>query len=656
MGQGRIASKWRNFKRKVILYGLFGVIALGITGTGTVLVAYQLLTPASLDKANVWERNRAYGLKILDRNGDIIARRGAFHGDILRLEDLPPYLPAAFIATEDRRFYQHGPVDPIGLVRAFWVNFRAGRTVQGGSSITQQLAKNLFLSSDRTYTRKIRELFISVWLERHLSKDEILTLYINRIYMGASTYGLDAASQFYFGHSAREASVAEAAMLAGLPKAPSRYAPTNNLSSAQGRASVVLGNLVKAGILTEEEAKEARDNPATPQQRENTYGQNYFIDFVATEVARLIGKQTGNVTVRTTLDPKLQRAAERAVTNNLAARSEDLGVGQAAAVTLGIDGSVRAMVGGKDYFESQFNRAVQAKRQPGSAFKPFVYLTALEMGEKTDSVWEDSPVRIGRWTPTNYSDTYVGRVTMREAFEKSINTVAAKIAQKVGTVNVIERANRLGITSPLIAVPSIALGTEEVSLLEITAAYVPFATNGMAAPKYAVVRITSDTERVLYTHPSREPKRIIEKEVATAMNHLMYQVIYRGTGTKAGLGDRPAAGKTGTSQDWRDAWFIGYTPKYVTGVWIGNDDATPTNRATGGSLPAVIWRDIMMSAHQGVRVAQIPGGVPAIDGARALEYKAFLDTLSDDFRRVSYSRRFSPRKAKKKGYRFPWSD
>lgn len=647
---------WRSFKRKVILYGSLTIIALGVIGAGTVFIAYWMITPASLEEANVWERNRVYGLKILDRNDQILARRGAFHGEILRLQELPPYLPAAFIATEDRRFYQHGPVDPIGLIRAFWTNFRAGRTVQGGSSITQQLAKNLFLTNDRTYTRKIKELFLSVWLERHLSKDEILTLYINRIYMGASTYGLDAAAQFYFGHSARKVSVAEAAMLAGLPKAPSRYAPTNNLDSAQARASIVLSNLVKAGILTKEEATEARENPAVPQRREKTYGQNYFIDFIATEVSRLIGTPDVNVTVRTTLDPKLQRMAEQAVKRNLEARSEDLQVGQAAAVTLGIDGSVRAMVGGKDYFESQFNRAVQAKRQPGSAFKPFVYLTALEMGEETDSVWEDSPVQIGRWTPTNYSDHYVGRVTMREAFEKSINTVAAKIAQRVGTANIVERAKRLGITSPLSAVPSIALGTEEVSLIELTSAYVPFATLGMAAPKYAVVRITSDTGRVLYNHPTAEPKRIIEEKEATAMNHLMYQVIYRGTGTRAGLGNRPAAGKTGTSQDWRDAWFVGYTQQYVTGVWIGNDDATPTNHATGGSLPAVIWKDIMEGAHKGVRVAQIPGGVPAIDGSRALEYKAFLETLSDDFRQVGYSRRISPRKEEKKGYRFPWSD
>lgn len=648
---------WRSFKHRVILYGTLGLIASGVIATGTIFVAYWVITPASLEEANVWERNRVYGLKILDRNGDLLSRRGAFHGDILRLKQLPAYLPAAFIATEDRRFYQHGPIDPVGLVRAFWINFRAGRTVQGGSSITQQLAKNLFLTNDRTYTRKIKELFLSVWLERHLSKDEILRLYINRIYMGASTWGIDAAAQFYFGHSAREVTIAEAAMLAGLPKAPSRYAPTNNLTSAQSRASVVLDNLVRAGILTDEQAQTARENPAVPLQRENTYGQNYFIDFVATEVHRLIGKQSVNVTVKTTLDPRLQRLAEKSVLDNLEARSEDLQVGQAAAVTMGVDGSIRAMVGGKDYFESQFNRAVQAKRQPGSAFKPFVYLAALEAGEDKDAVWEDSPVVIGNWTPTNYSNQFIGRVTMREAFEKSINTVAAKIADKVGTIEVVRAAKRMGITSPLVAVPSIALGTEEVTLLDLTSAYVPFATNGIAAPRHAVLRVISDTGKELYTHPTAEPKRLIKKrKIAEDMNHLMYQVIYRGTGTKAGLGNRPAAGKTGTSQDWRDAWFVGYTPQYVTGVWIGNDDATPTNHATGGSLPAIIWKDIMTGAHQGLPIVQIPGGVPAVDGTRALEYKAFLDTLEADFRQIRPSRRYSPRKEKKKGYRFPWSD
>lgn len=662
MGQRRLANTWRAFKRKVILYGSLLIVASGVIATGTVFVAYWIITPDTLADANVWERNRVYGLQILDRNGDLLSRRGAFHGQIVQLQELPAYLPAAFIATEDRRFYQHGPVDPIGLVRAFWVNFRAGRTVQGGSTITQQLAKNLFLSSDRTYTRKIKELFLAIWLERHLSKDDILTLYINRIYMGASTWGLDAAAQFYFGHSAREVSVAEAAMLAGLPKAPSRYAPTNNLLSAQGRASVVLGNLVRVGILTAEQAKEARDNPATPQQRGDTSGQNYFIDFVAKEVQRLVGKQSVNLTVRTTLDPKVQRIAEKAVTANLEAQGEELNVGQAAAVTMGLDGSIRAMVGGRDYFESQFNRAVQAKRQPGSAFKPFVYLAALEAGEKTDGIWEDSPVVIGNWTPTNYSDQYIGRVTMREAFEKSINTVAAKIADKVGTVRVVQVAKTLGIESPLIAVPSIALGTEEVTLLELTAAYVPFATNGIAAKRHAVLRVTIDTGdpaasgEVLYTHPTAEPKRLIKnKQDAEDMNHLMYQVIYRGTGTRASLGERPAAGKTGTSQDWRDALFIGYTPQYVTGVWIGNDDATPTNRVTGGSLPAAIWKDIMSEAHRGLPIKQIAGGFPAVDGTRALEYKAFLDTLTADFRQVKPNRRYSPRKEEKKSYRFPWS-
>jgi penicillin-binding protein 1A len=657
MGASSQLGFWRRLRRRIFLFGSLGILILAVAGFVGVLITYNMIAPASVEEADVWERKRVYGLKVLDKNGDLLARRGAFHGDIVRLHEMPAYLPAAFIATEDRRFYQHGPVDPIGLTRAFLTNQRAGRTVQGGSSITQQLAKNLFLSSDRTYTRKFKELFYAVWLERHLSKDEILTLYLNRIYMGASTYGIDAAARFYFDVSAREVTVSQAAMLAGLPKAPSRYAPTSDLVSAQARASVVLDNLVKAKILTKDEAEAARDNPATPKARKGTDGQNYFIDFVATEVKRLVGSPSVNITVHTTLDPKLQRLAEVSVENSLANSGQALEVQQAAAVTLDLNGAVRAMVGGRNYFESQFNRAVQAKRQPGSAFKPFVYLTALEQGIKTDSVWEDSPTRIGKWAPTNYSRTYSGRVTMRMAFEKSINTVAAKIAQEVGTDEIIKTAHRLGIRSPLTSVPSIALGTEEVSLLELTSAYTPFATLGTATERHAVLRVTTNTGEVLYDFPAAASVRVIEPEIATAMNHLMYQVIYRGTGTKASLGNRPAAGKTGTSQDWRDAWFVGYTQNYVTGVWIGNDDATPTNHASGGSLPAIIWKDIMMGAHQGVQVKQMPGAVPAHDGERVRDLVSFLETLTDDFRQIeNENRRSSKKKKKKKIYSFPWSD
>ncbi|TNE57619.1 MAG: penicillin-binding protein 1A [Alphaproteobacteria bacterium] len=647
------------FKRKLLIYlgiGSAGAVALGV---GMFFLLYQIFTPASIDDAQVWERNRVYGLTFLDKNGDVLDRRGGYHGEILEMKDLPPYLPAAFVATEDRRFYKHHGIDPQGLARAFWVNFRAGRTVQGGSTITQQLAKNLFLTNDRTYSRKLKELFLAIWLERHFSKDEILSLYLNRIYMGASTYGIDAAAKFYFGKSAREVSIAEAAMLAGLPKAPSRLAPTNNLASAQQRSLIVLNNLVKEGVLSQGDVYAARANPAVPVKRENTDGQNYFIDYITAEMQKKIGVPEANLVIHTTLDPSLQREAEKAVTEQMSANEEAMNVGQAAAVTLALDGSVRAMVGGRDYFDSQFNRATQAMRQPGSAFKPFVYLTALEMGEEPESVWEDSPITVGKWTPTNYSDGYAGRVTMRQAFEKSINTVAVKIAMKVGLDNVVERAERLGIAPPIETVPSLALGTKEVSVLELTSAYVPFANKGMSTDTHAITRIETDTGKVLFDYSAPEVRRLIDPKVDEAMTHLMYQVIYRGTGKNASLGSRPAAGKTGTSQDWRDGWFVGYTADYVTGVWVGNDDNSPTNHVVGGGLPARMWREIMLAANKDEKIVQMAGAVPARDTHNLEQFKTLMMSMSRDLRDVDASDRYFSRKRsekpkKEKSKVFPW--
>ncbi len=657
MTQERTIGK--RLRTKLLIWGSIAAASGAVVSVLTFFILYMVFTPSSVEDADVWERNRVFGFTFLDADGELMSRRGAFHGEILQLDDLPPYLPAAFLATEDRRYYEHGGIDPQSLARAFVVNFRAGRTVQGGSTITQQLAKNLFLTNDRTYSRKIKELFLALWLERHLTKDEILTLYLNRIYMGASTYGIDAAAQFYFGKSARDVTIAEAAMLAGLPKAPSKLAPTNNLDSAQQRAAIVLDNLVKNGHLTQGEVYAARANPAEPTKRENTDGQNYFIDYVTNEAHLLIGQTTSNIIIQTSLDPKLQRQAEQAVEERMSQNAEELGAEQAAAITMSPNGAVRAMVGGRDYFESQFNRAVQAERQPGSAFKPFVYLAALEMGEDLDSVWEDSPITIGKWSPSNYGNSYSGRVTMRKAFEDSINTVAVKISQKVEPENVVERAQRLGIESPLAAHPSIALGTAEVNLLELTSAYSTFANNGLSHPTYSILSIQTEDGVVLYEHQEQEAERVIDEDTAEAMTHLMYQVIYRGTGQAASLGDRPAAGKTGTSQEWRDAWFVGYTSDYVTGVWVGNDDATPTNRVVGGRLPAQIWRQIMTAAHADLQVVELPGAYPARDTHKMDEFVTFMNDLSRQFRRVdARSRRWtrdaddSPPKKKRKV--FPW--
>lgn len=634
------------------MYSASTAVTLGIVGIASFILIYHLVTPASLEEANVWERNRTYGMIFYDMDGEEMTHRGAFQGDILNLDEMPAYLPAAFLAIEDRRFYRHGAIDPKGLLRAFWINFRAGRTVQGGSTITQQLAKNLFLSNDRTYSRKFKEVFLALWLEKHLTKDEILTLYLNRIYMGASTYGVDAAARLYFGKSAREVSIAEAAMLAGLPKAPSRFAPTNSLQNARARASVVLQSLLDTGVLTRSQVRWAEDNP--PELADHGYspGQNYFIDHIVNEIARLIGQPEQTIHVYTTLSQNLQETAESIVHDQTAQYSEDLNVSQAGMVVMEANGALRAMVGGMDYFESQFNRAAQAKRQPGSAFKPFVYLAALNEGIEIDSVWQDEPTRIGRWEPKNYSDTYSGRVTMRQAFERSINTVAAKIGQEVGIDKVVEQAHLLGIQSHLSANPSLALGTEEVSVLEMTGAYLAFANTGMSATPHAVIRITDEAGMPLYEFEEPEAQRLIDREIAVQMNHLMYQVIHKGTGKRASLGSRPAAGKTGTSQEWRDAWFMGYTPNYVAGVWIGNDDNSPMNRVTGGHLPAMIWKEFMEDAHAGMRAKEIPGGYPARDNVESDELREYLLGLSERLDRVKAGRAI--RSSKKKS-RFPWN-
>jgi len=612
-------------------------------------VAYQAYTWRAPTHEELWQVNRIPSLTILDENERTLATRGAFYGETLALEDLPVHVAQAFIAIEDRRFFGHGGVDPIGLARAFVVNTMAGGTVQGGSTITQQVVKNLFLTPDRTYRRKIEEMAMALWLERHLSKDEILAVYMNRIYLGAGTHGIDAASRFYFGHSAREASLAEAAMLAGLPKAPSRYAPTSDLALAQGRAELVLGAMVRDGFITEAEATEARNNPAEPIGFTNTDGQQYFVDFVITEIASIIGETDRNLLVTTTLDREMQAQAEQALTFRLDRDGDGLDATQGAIVTLGTDGSVRAMVGGRDYGVSQFNRSVQALRQPGSAFKPFVYLTALEAGYSPATMMVDEPVRIGRWEPRNYNGEHIGPVTVADALRRSINSVAVQISEDVGRENVIATASRLGIITELENLPSIALGASEVTLLELTNAYMPFQSNGLFMDRFAILEIRAEDGEVLYARAAVEAEQIIDPNIAAQMTDMLYQVVEDGTGRAANMGRREAAGKTGTTQDWRDAWFVGFTGQYVTGVWIGNDDSTPMDHVAGGSLPASIWRDYMTAAHEGIPLVDLErsGEVRPIDsGAPADpqgELRRFLYRMSDQFentgRRLGRERR-----------------
>ncbi|MEM9123714.1 MAG: penicillin-binding protein 1A, partial [Pseudomonadota bacterium] len=628
----------RSLGTKLLLVAASAVFSISVMGLLALFVLYAIVTPRDFDREEVWKANQTYGITFVTADGEPISRRGAYYAERVKLADLPPHLIQAFISTEDRRFYDHRGIDPKGLVRALLTNFRAGRTVQGGSTITQQTVKNLFLSSDRTVDRKVREMLLAIWLERHMEKDEILELYLNRIYMGAGTYGVDAASRFYFDKPAAQVSLAEAGMLAGVPKAPSKLAPTSNLSKAQDRADEVLRNMVEAGYLSKGDVFAARMSPAVPVIQDEIDGRNYFIDYVSEQVVALVGDPVENLKVTVTLDPDLQRTAEKTLTDRLAVEGPELNVGQGALVTLDTGGAIRAMVGGTEYFESQFNRAVQAQRQPGSAFKPFVFLAALEDGLEPDSVVEDSEVQIGTWSPDNYGGQFKGRMTLRQAFEASVNTVAVRLGQDIGLRSVIEAARRLGISSPLIEAPSVSLGTSEVGLLEITSAYLPFALTGLSADAHAILRIETEGGEVLWEYEAPEPEQLIAKEDALNMTHMMHHVMQQGTGRKARLSGRDAAGKTGTSQDWRDAWFIGYTADYVTGVWVGNDDDTSMNKVVGGALPAEIWRSVMITAHDGRSAKALPGAYVAEPSRAAPALVRFLNDLNGKFRTVSGSR------------------
>lgn len=575
----------------------------------------------------------ALALTVLDADGNEIGSRGGSSAPIVPLAELPPYLVKAFIATEDQRFYSHFGIDFRGIARAAWVNLRAGGFVEGGSTITQQLAKNLYLDSDRTLWRKAQEALIALWLESNHSKDELLTLYLNRVYMGAGNYGVDAAAHYYFGKSARDVSLPEAAVLAGLPKAPSRFAPTNDLALAQARASVVLARLVDTGDLTLAEATEARAHPAVVAARDKRDGPQYFVDWVAGEVRALLPDATGRLTVKTTLDPKRQRAAEAAIAAALKNDGGKRHVGQGAAVALAPNGAILAMIGGKSYLESQFNRATQAERQPGSAFKPVVYLAALEKGFTPSTEVTDSPVSLGEWSPRNANAKYAGTVTLTEALARSINTVAVKLAERVGVKTVADTAARLGIASPIQSNLSIALGSSEVTLLELTSAYSTFATAGRRAIPYGITEIVSLEGETLYKN-TPATVRVTDETHARQMTYMLHQVVTNGTGVRANPGDRVVAGKTGTSQDNRDAWFIGYSSNEIAGFWFGNDDNSPTKGAAGGNFAALAWRDYMRASQKGVPPAVLAGATaptPVAEARRDGPVRGFLSQLADLF-------------------------
>ena len=615
----RKQTKRRGFWARAARRTAYWTAVLGVwavIGVTAILAYYAAFLPQTSE----WKvPKRPPNVRIVSTDGQLLANRGDTGGEAVRLEQLPPYLPQAVMAIEDRRFRSHFGVDPIGLTRAMVVNIRRGKLVQGGSTLTQQLAKNLFLEPDRTIKRKMQEVVLALWLEARYSKDEILEMYLNRVYFGAGAYGVDAAARRYFGKTARHVTLAEAATLAALLKAPSRYAPTRNPEASIARAKLVIAAMEDEGYISKREMDLALSEPARAVGRHNSASSNYVADWVMDRLPGFIGAIDEDIIVDTTIDATIQGGAERALRARLAESGDKLGVGQGAAIVLDRNGAVKAMVGGRDYAASQFNRAVAAYRQPGSAFKPFVYLAAVERGMTPSTIRTDGPISIKGWRPRNYTKRYYGKVTLKKALSYSLNTVAAQLAHEVGPARVVRTAHRLGVASKLKATPSIALGTSEVSLLELTTAYVPFANGGNGVMPHVVKRIHTASGKVLYQRSGSGPGKIIADRHVAMMNDMLAETLVSGTAKRAALPGRPAAGKTGTSQKFRDAWFIGYTGTYIAGVWLGNDNGEPTRKATGGTLPAEIWAEIMRTAHQDTAVAALPGAYRADQQTAASE-------------------------------------
>ena len=575
----------------------------------SVLAAWYATELPDVDQA--FNATRPPTVTLLAADGTELRTIGDVYGGPVSLGDLPSALPDAVLATEDRRFYDHFGLDIIGLARAVVANLRAGRIVQGGSTITQQVAKNLFLTPERTLKRKIQELLLALWLEHKFTKDQILTIYLNRVYLGAGTYGVEAAARKYFNRPAARLTTYQAAMLAGLLKAPSRYNPRSHPARAKARTVQVLANMVAAGVLGPQAAKAAKNGGPVRGPAAGPNKGRHFADWVLQQVSDYANPGDRDLVVLTTLDPGLQRLAENGVAKALAKTGAKAGITEAALVAMTPSGAVRAMVGGRDYAKSQFNRATQARRQPGSAFKPFVYLAGLEAGLRPDSVLMDAPLAIGGWRPGNFTKTHAGPVSLADAFAKSINTVAVRVSERAGRGHVIDTARRLGLAGDFKPTPSLALGVNEVSLLDLTQAYGPFANGGAGVWAYGIEEIRDGAGKLLYRRRGSGPGRVVSAPHVAAMNGMLARVISDGTGRAADI-NRPQAGKTGTSQHFRDAWFVGFTADLVTGVWMGNDDARPMKNVTGGGPPARLWRDFMAAAHRGLSPRALPGAEPVL--------------------------------------------
>jgi len=561
----------------------------------SIAVTWSLLNLPETESIKI---SRQPSITFLDKDGRIIASYGDVYGSSIQFKDLPDNLINAVIVTEDKRFFHHPGVDVKGVIRAAYTNFKQRRIVQGGSTITQQLAKNLFLTPERSFTRKLHELILSFWLEIRFSKEQILSIYLNRVYLGSGTYGVQAASEKYFNKKVEDLTLYECAVIASLLKAPSRYNPIANFDLSKKRAAIVLNNMVKDNMISFKQVNEAKFNNKKYSKFTNApKSTRYFIDWLLPRVKSYVGEINEDLIVRTTLDVNLQKLAEKSLTK---INSQFDSAEQSSLVALGLNGGIIAMIGGTDYGDTQFNRVTQAKRQPGSAFKMFVYLAGLINGYSPEDILVDSKVDINGWSPKNYKNEYLGEISVKEAFSKSINTIAVKISESVGREKVINVAKSMGISSPILNSPSLALGTSEVTLLELTSAYNVLANNGDGVFAHGIRSIENTDGEVLFLRKIQGPGKILEPNIVSKMTRMMELTIENGTGRKAKL-NRPAAGKTGTSQSLRDAWFVGFTSNIVVGVWFGNDNDSPMEKITGGTAPAILWREFMTLAHKDIK-------------------------------------------------------
>jgi len=587
-------------------------LTLGLAGAVLMLA---LAVPAFQETSDEdWLKKQDLAVTFQDRYGEEVGRRGIKHDDSLPLEQVPDFLIQAVLATEDRRFFEHYGIDPVGTLRAFTVNARSSGVVQGGSTITQQLAKNLFLSSERTLERKIKEAFLSVWLETHYTKDEILKLYFDRAYMGGGNFGVAAAAEFYFGKKVTDITLAEAAMLAGLFKAPTKYAPHVDIAAARARANVVLSRMVDSGFLTEGQVTGARRLPAVPVDRSSEVNSpNYFLDWAFEETKKIVeasDSTASSFVVRTTIDPVLQTYAEDAITSVVREQGAQYNVEQAAMVVTEPTGPIRAMVGGMDYGKSQFNRAIVPNRQPGSSFKPFVYANSFEENaDYTPATSYSGATRcIGDWCPRNYSGNSVGRMSLISAFAQSINTVPVNLSIDSGRQPIADLAHEMGIQNDFPVTRSLALGAASVSVLDMTSAYAVFANHGYKTTAYGITRITTLRGESIFEHDTTAPpERILSDRTVGYLNEMMRAVVTNGTGRRAAIEGVPAVGKTGTTSSYRDAWFCGFTGNYVAAVWFGNDDYRATKNLTGGLLPTIAWQKFMAYAHTNIEIKPVFG-------------------------------------------------